>query len=260
MRLAVKLIAAVAILVALPILLAGPGTRFGLWDFGQGLTMIRQAALPALAASGVALIAGVAAAVTKQGGAAIFAMLAALIAGGAGMIPIKMRAAFEANPFIHEVTTDFDNPPAILAAANEERKNPAEYRGMDKVPNDPDGLIVADAQRLAFPDIAPIIAETDLSAATAVAKDVVIAMGMDILADGPTGDQAGGGWRIEAVATSQWFGFKDDFIVRLTPLEDGRVLVDLRSKSRVGGSDLGANAARVREFMKRFDASIKAAA
>ena len=267
MKWAVGIVSIIAIGLALAIAVAGPGTRFGLWDYGTGLTLIRSVsapkelfagvALPPLfTAAGLALVLGIAAAFMKKGGVAALGIIAALIAGGAGIVPIKMKAAFESNPFIHEVTTDFDNPPAIIAAANEPRKNPADYRGMDKVPNDPNGLIVADAQRLAFPDISPILAEADLKTSTAVAKDVLTAMGMKILADGPADDTAGGGWRIEAVATSTWFGFKDDFIVRLTPMEDGRTKVDLRSKSRVGGSDLGANAARVRDFMKRFNAAI----
>lgn len=270
MKWAVRGVSILAILLALAIVVAGPGTRFGLWDYGTGLGLIRNVsapktlfggvALPPLfTAAGLALILGIVSAFMKRGGSAALGIVAALVAGGAGMVPIKMKAAFESNPFIHEVTTDFDNPPAIIAAANEERKNPVEYRGMDPVPNDPNGLLVADAQRLAFPDIAPIIADADLAAATAVAKDVVTAMGMEILADGPADDAAGGGWRIEAVATSMWFGFKDDFIVRLTPMDDGRTRIDLRSKSRVGGSDLGANAARVREFMKRLNEAISPA-
>ncbi|OFX05998.1 MAG: hypothetical protein A3E78_01430 [Alphaproteobacteria bacterium RIFCSPHIGHO2_12_FULL_63_12] len=267
MKWAVRIVSIAAIGLALAIVVAGPGTRFGLWDYGTGLSLIRNVsapkeifggvALPPLfTAAALALILGLVSAFMRQRGAAALGIIAALVAGASGFVPIKMKAAFEGNPFIHEVTTDFDNPPAIVAAANEPRKNPAEYRGMDKVPNDPNGLIVADAQRLAFPDIAPILAEADLTTATAVAKDVVTAMGMKILADGPADNVAGGGWRIEAVATSFWFGFKDDFIVRLTPMEDGRTKIDLRSKSRVGGSDLGANAARVRDFMERFNAAI----
>lgn len=267
MKWAVRIVSIIAIGCALAIAVAGPGTRFGLWDYGAGLSLIRNVsapktlfgsvALPPLfTAAGLALILGIVSAVMKQRGAAALGVIAALVAGGAGIVPLKMKAAFEGNPFIHEVTTDFDNPPEIIAAADLPRKNPADYRGMDKVPNDPNGLIVADAQRLAFPDITPLIAEADLTTATAVAKDVVTAMDMVILAEGPVDETSGGGWRIEAVATSTWFGFKDDFIVRLTPMEDGRTKVDLRSKSRVGGSDLGANAARVREFMKRFNAAI----
>jgi uncharacterized protein (DUF1499 family) len=266
MKWAVRIVSIIAVGCALAIIVAGPGTRFGLWDYGTGLKLIRDVSAPKdifgvslpplFTAAGLALILGIAAAVMKDFRAAALGVLAALAAGGAGVVPIKMKAAFEGNPFIHEITTDFENPPAIIAAADLPRKNPAEYRGMDPVPNDPNGLVVADAQRLAFPDIAPILAETDLQTATAAAKKVIREMGMEILADGPADDQTGGGWRIEAVATSMWFGFKDDFIVRLTPMDDGRTKVDLRSKSRVGGSDLGANAARVRDFMKRFDAAV----
>ncbi len=270
MRLAVSVLTVIAIVLALPIIVAGPGARLGLWDYELGLRMIREVSAPKPIAAGIALsplftaaalalIGAVVAATMKERGAAVLALAAALFAGAAGIVPLKMKAAFAANPFIHEVTTDFEAPPAIVAAANFARKNPADYRGGDPVPQSTDGLTVAEAQRQAFPDIAPIVAGADLQTAAAAAKDVVAAMGMEVLADGPADNVAGGGWRIEAVATSQWFGFKDDFVVRLTPRDDGKTRVDLRSKSRVGGSDLGANAARVRDFTARFNAAIERA-
>ena len=80
-------------------------------------------------------------------------------------------------------------------------------------------------------------------------------MGMDILAEGPSSAESGTSWRIEAVATSFWYGFKDDFIVRLTPQGVG-TRIDVRSQSRVGGSDLGANARRVRDFMQKMHAAL----
>ena len=204
-------------------------------------------------AAGLALVGGIAALVMKQGRTGAFAIVSALLAGAALMVPLKMREAFAANPFIHEVTTDFDNPPAIIAAAGLPRKNPAEYRGADPVPQAADGVTVAEAQKKAFPDIQPIVVAADLEKAREAARAVLAEMKMEILAEGPDGDQSGDGWRIEAVSTSAWFGFKDDFIVRLTP-QAGGTRVDLRSKSRVGGSDLGANAARVRDFAQRFSA------
>lgn len=267
MRLAIKLIALLTALIALPILLAGPGTRLGLWDYGAGLKMIREVASPKELAAGIALsplftaiglslIAGLAGFLTRNAKAGGLALVAALLAGGAALIPIKMKQAFEGNPFIHEVTTDFDNPPAIIAAADLPRKNPADYRGGDAVPQREDGKTVAEAQREAFPDIEPMVVAADLKTTADLASKIVKEMGMTILAEGPADQTAGGGWRIEAVATSLWFGFKDDFIVRLTTVEGGGTRVDLRSKSRVGGSDLGANAARVRDFMQRFSARI----
>ncbi len=250
---------------ALAIGLAGPGSRFGLWDWSVGLKLIRWVASPGsllgiplppiVLAAGLALAGGLAALATRNARAGLFAVVSALLAGGALMVPLKMRAAVEANPFIHEVTTDFDDPPAIIAAADLPRKNPAEYRGADPVPQSTDGLTVAEAQARAFPDIQPILTDDDLETAREKARAVIAAMKMDVLAEGPASEETGTGWRIEAVATSQWFGFKDDFIVRLTPRAEGGVRIDLRSKSRVGGSDLGANAARVRAFMERFSAA-----
>jgi uncharacterized protein (DUF1499 family) len=255
MRFVIKLVCVAAIALALAIAAAGPGTRLGFWDYGFGLTLIRQAALPVLIAAGLALIGSLIAFVSKDAKAGILALAAGLIAAGAAAVPLKMRADFKANPFIHEVTTDFDDPPAIIAAADMPRTNPPEYRGDDAVPQSAAQQTVAEAQRAAFPDIAPIRTERDLKACADIAKAVIADMGMEVLADGPADDSAGGGWRIEAVATSAWFGFKDDFIVRLTPVDGGGTRIDIRSKSRVGGSDLGANAKRVREFTKRFNAA-----
>ncbi len=253
-----------ALALALAILLAGPGARFGVWDYSAGLKIIRTVSAPVPIAgglalspiftlAGLALLGAVAAAFMRQFSLAPIALIAALAAGAAGMVPVKMKEAFEANPFIHDITTDFANPPAIIAAADLPRKNPPEYLGDDAVPN-ADGVTVAEAQATAFPDIAPLYAAMSLADAASRAKDVVEDMGMEILAEGPSGVEAGDGWRVEAVYTSAWFGFKDDFIVRLQ--QDGdKVRIDLRSKSRVGGSDLGANAVRVREFVKRFNAA-----
>ena len=54
---------------------------------------------------------------------------------------------------------------------------------------------------------------------------------------------------LEAVATSRLFHFQDDIVLRVRPGADGGSLVDMRSKSRVGQGDMGANAARIRQFM-----------
>jgi uncharacterized protein (DUF1499 family) len=55
--------------------------------------------------------------------------------------------------------------------------------------------------------------------------------------------------RIDATDTTFWYGFKDDVTIRLRPAAGGGTRVDVRSVSRVGGSDLGANAKRVGEFL-----------
>lgn len=70
-------------------------------------------------------------------------------------------------------------------------------------------------------------------------------MGLEIV----DADPAGG--RLEATGTSLLFGFKDDVVVRVTGTAEG-AQVDVRSKSRVGLSDLGANARRIRTFLREL--------
>ena len=60
---------------------------------------------------------------------------------------------------------------------------------------------------------------------------------------------------MEATDTTTWFGFKDDVAVRLRPVGDEATRVDVRSISRVGGGDMGANAARIRRFLEALTAA-----
>jgi uncharacterized protein (DUF1499 family) len=62
--------------------------------------------------------------------------------------------------------------------------------------------------------------------------------------------------RLEAIDTTFWFGFRDDVVVRVRPGADD-VRVDVRSVSRVGVGDLGANAARIRHFLDRLATEIR---
>jgi uncharacterized protein (DUF1499 family) len=61
---------------------------------------------------------------------------------------------------------------------------------------------------------------------------------------------------IEAVATTRLMGFKDDLVFRIQPSETGSKL-DMRSASRVGLSDIGANADRIRAFVAAYQADVK---
>lgn len=246
--------------LGLTILVAGPGTQSGFWDYSTGLNMMFTAARPitivdgvislspVFTAAGLALIGGILAFFLGAGRAGMFAILAALIAGGAGMIPVKMRELVQANPIIHEITTDFSDPPPIIAAAELPRKNPAEYRGSDNVRGSE--TTVAEAQQEAFPDIQPQLIAGTVDENAEIVMRILESMGMEILSNAPTDD----GWLIEATETSRWFGFVDDFVVRLRQ-EGAMTRVDVRSKSRVGGSDLGANAKRTRAFYEKLESA-----
>lgn len=253
MRILIVIVALAALALAAALAGLGPGTKYGLWDYSFALGLMRQLALPLLvatAAAGLVFLLSL----WRARGLAVLTLVAFLAAGAAAYVPIKMRAMAMGNPFIHDITTDFEDPPQILAAADAPRKNPPAYdgaatvRGSDKT--------VTQAQMEAFPDIVPLMSDADLDAAVKAARAVVSEMGMKVLAEGPVSDVSGSGWRIEAVATSFWYGFKDDFVVRIRPGSDGGVRVDVRSESRVGLSDLGANAKRVRAFLQKLDAAI----
>ncbi|WP_428409494.1 DUF1499 domain-containing protein [Hyphococcus sp.] len=258
MRIVTLLLALAALGCAAAIALAGPGTQLGWWTWGEGLSLIRKVSAPVelgpvgvppiLAAAVLAGVTGLATLFMSSRGIGLFALVAAAAAAAAMQVPLKMRAAFEANPFIHDVTTDFDNPPPIIAGADEERINPPEYVGDKMVPNS--DKTVRQAQAEAFPDLKPKLVNASLDETAELVRIILRDMNMEQLDETLTDD----GWLIEAAYTSRWFGFVDDFVVRLTP-EGPRTRVDVRSKSRVGGSDLGANAARVRAFFEKLDAA-----
>lgn len=161
----------------------------------------------------------------------------ALIAVVLGLIafvpPLMFAQKAKSVPAIHDISTDTANPPAFQALLPQRAKAPnsAVYGGAE----------VAAKQHTAYPDIRPLQFDTSPATTFKAALDVARSMGWVIAAQVP--DEG----RIEATATTLWFGFKDDVVIRLRP-DAGGTRVDIRSESRVGMSDVGANAARIRKF------------
>src|SRR6185295_2013602 len=106
------------------------------------------------------------------------------------------------------------------------------------------GAEFARQQRAAYPDILPVMLPMPPRAAFAKAVAAAEAMGWEVVG----ADAAAG--TIEAVDTTKWFGFKDDIAIRVTSSGD-QARIDIRSKSRVGRSDLGTNAERIRAYLER---------
>jgi len=101
-------------------------------------------------------------------------------------------------------------------------------------------------QRDAYPDLEPIRLDAPPREAFARAVGAAGALGWKIVhRDAEAG-------RLEAVDVTRIFRFRDDVVVRVRPADGGSV-VDLRSRSRVGRGDLGANAARIRAFRDRLE-------
>ena len=232
---------ALALVAGLALLLAGPGHRFGWWSLGPGFAIIRYAAYGGTAAALVSATALILAPLRGQR-RGMFRALAGLVIG---LITVGVPAYYlytaRSVPPIHDVSTDTDDPPAFEAILplRADAPNPASYGGP----------AVAAQQQDAYPDIAPadypIATEAAFEAAVAAARD----MGWTIVA----ADEAAG--RIEASDRTFWFGFVDDIVIRVRPTDAGS-RIDVRSVSRVGVSDMGTNAARVRAYLDGLEAWI----
>lgn len=191
--------------------------------------------VPALALGGAVLLgtALVALFAVRQVSLAVLALIGMLAAFAMAAGPLQMKKQGGAVPPIHDISTDLVDPPAfeVTAPMRTDEMNPAAY--------DP---AQGPEQQKAYPDIVPIRVRQSVDVVFTRAEAALQAAGLQIVA----ADRATG--RLEATATSRWFGFKDDVVVRLRALETGGTQIDIRSKSRVGRSDLGANAARIRQL------------
>jgi uncharacterized protein (DUF1499 family) len=144
-------------------------------------------------------------------------------------------------PPIHDITTDPDDPPAFEAILplRAGAPNPATYGGP----------AVAALQRTGYPDIAPADYPVAPMAAFEAALATAQAMDWTIVAT----DEAEA--RIEATDRTLWFGFVDDVVIRVRATDAGS-RIDVRSTSRLGVSDVGTNATRVRAYLARLEDTI----
>ena len=219
-------------------LIAGPlGTRLGVWSFLVGFALLALGGL-SLMLSVLALVAG-----GFRTGEWMRAL--PLIAVGLAVLAVPVLIVVRARgaPSIHDITTDTTDPPPFVSAlplrAAANAANPPEYGGPG----------VASQQQRAFPDIQPLVVALPPQQAFDRTLAQVRELGWEVSGTAPAEG------RIEAVDTTFFFGFKDDVVIRLRPTEGG-TRVDVRSKSRVGVGDLGANAARVRRLLAALRSGI----
>lgn len=141
-------------------------------------------------------------------------------------------------PRINDITTDTANPPQFIVAgtipANQGRD--MRYPGAD----------FAQQQQGYYTDLAGLT--LDMPPDAAFQKVVATARQMPDW-EVTRSDQAT--HTLEGVSTSKWFHFRDDFVIEVRPLNDASI-VQMRSKSRDGRSDIGVNAARIRSFFGKL--------
>ena len=223
--------------------IAGPGSQWGLWSFRTGFAIMRWAAWAGLGVAALSLIACfVVTSGPPQRGLAL-AGIAVLCGVLTFAVPASMREMARSVPRIHDITTDMQNPPRfvrIIKLREETQARNTIIYGGEKI---------AAEQRKAYPDIAPLLVSVPPRAAFDAALAVAVDFGWDIVSSAP------GHGRIEATATTRWFGFKDDVVIRVSTA--GKITrVDIRSVSRIGRNDAGANAARIRLFLERLNKNL----
>lgn len=212
---------------------AGTGYHLGVWHYRTGFAILRWSVYSGVGAGALAL-AGTAFALAagrrRHVGAGLVGVLVAL---AVVVPPWTLQRTASMVPRIHDITTDTENPPQFVALREVRDKSPngAAYGGEK----------IALEQKKAYPDIHPLMLDLPPRAAFDRALAAAKRMGWDIAAAVPKEG------RIEATATTFWFRFKDDVVIRITPSGTGSRL-DIRSMSRLGRSDLGANAKRIRAF------------
>ena len=229
---------ALGITAVVLVAIGGPGTRFGWWHFRTGFTLMKYGAYVGIAAMVAAVLA---AALARRGGrgALVMAGIALLLGGAAFLLPWSWRRHARGVPPIHDITTDWVNPPELIASRSlrdtTQHMNSWMYEGEK----------IAAQQRRAYPDIRPVMLAMNPDEAYAAALRTARDMGWQIL----SADAANR--RVEAMDETKWYGFKDDVSIRVTPAS-GVAKVDIRSVSRIGGSDVGMNAARIRKYVAKL--------
>ncbi|MGE0387924.1 MAG: DUF1499 domain-containing protein [Gammaproteobacteria bacterium] len=147
-------------------------------------------------------------------------------------------------PPIHDISTDTADPPAFNAVLPlreaAQAANPPQYVARAQVGET--SIDVPAAQQQAYPDIKPLWLPIFPDEAYKRCERAVRIQGWKLVAATPeTGV-------LEATDTSAYFGFTDDIVIRIRADGAGS-RIDVRSKSRVGQGDLGANARRVRAVL-----------
>jgi uncharacterized protein (DUF1499 family) len=247
-----KLLNCFAVLSALGFPLALAGFRLGLYQFGTSFKLLNYSFYLAVAVLLVGLVLFFIHRRSKP-----TSSRNALIAVAISLIPIVGLGSqvFVASsvPAIHNISTDIVDPPQFRTIADLRGvgTNPLEYRI--------EGGNLGEIQRNAYPDIKTITADTDIASAFDKAVSIAENLGWDIVDKSVD-------WKtvskneaketiIEATQTTTLWQFKDDIVIRLrsnsqTP---NTTYIDLRSVSRIGQSDLGANAKRIQRFVDQFN-------
>lgn len=208
----------------------------------QGLSVLAAAWILAVIAIIIAII-GLAVVWREGFGGASRAFLAIAIAAALLAFPTFLALKASILPAISDASSDLVDPPAFSRsrAAQEARGGP---------PRDQPNAEVRARQRAAYAGLAPLTIERSAEEAFALARRAAQNLGWRIVEANPPGARTGVA-TIEAIDVSMLLRFPDDITVRIRPLATG-ARIDVRSASRYGGHDFGANAQRAQRYLQEI--------
>lgn len=234
-----KLVLVTSVICVACVAVAILGVRLGSFDFRVASDILKstlQAAIPVLI---VALIIFIGEAETRlKTGAAIIILLFPIVGIWMNQTPTPELDEMGKRPAaLNDISTDTQNPPQYdaLIKLRPENSNSLVY---------PENGAVLQATR--FPDIESIESVLPVNEAFDKALSLVKQSGWTLVFD----DKSLG--KIEAVASTFFFDFKDDVVIRIKKRGEASV-IDIRSHSRIGKGDKGKNAERIRGFIKAFN-------
>jgi uncharacterized protein (DUF1499 family) len=220
-------------------LLPGPAYRMQWVSLAAGFLMLRWATYGAIAAAVASTLALLLLTLIRAPQGRVTATMALVVSVLVAAPNLYLYHQAQRVPKIHDISTDTSDPPLFVDVLplRQGARNPVDYKPETGA-----------QQKSGYPDIVPLRLELPPAQAFERAEGAARAMGWQIVTVDPDA------LRIEATDTTLMFGFKDDIVIRVRPQARGSV-VDVRSLSRIGGSDIGTNARRVRAFLSRLAAA-----
>ncbi|MBQ4833129.1 DUF1499 domain-containing protein [Pseudoalteromonas sp. MMG010] len=232
------LVSIVSFIALLLVTLPGPLYKYQIMELGTAFTGFRYAVFVGAAAL---ILLAVQVIFMRRSVSLIPATLATLFAVIAIAMPLSMMNKAKSVPAIHDISTDVMNPPEFIAIAplRKDAPNPITYEGAD----------IAAQQLRAYPELKSLKLSQSQEEIISASKKAIAALGWELVNVNVNTGQ------IEATDTTFWYGFKDDIVIRIEDKAMQRI-VDIRSKSRVGRSDLGKNAQRIHAFITELNTSL----
>lgn len=235
-----KILFALSIAAVLVFLFSGYGYQWEIWSLGTAFTLLTNSAFASI---GLIILNLIALFLVYKSGyrkGYLLILVGLILVSVVFGIARYWQLQAQSYPPIHDITTNLDDPPEFNMLVDvrqaADAPNPPEYAGEE----------TARSQREAYPDLVSLYLTASFSEVFNSVLSLVESRGWELV----NADRENG--IVEATETLPWFGFNDDVIVRIEPI-DNEIRVDVRSKSRIGRSDLGVNANRIRDFLSDLE-------